>query len=91
MAVLADTSMTIRTNSKVKKQAQDVYSKLGIDMSTAINVFLRQSIRYKGFPFDVTLQEPNKRTRKAILAAEKDEEMYGPFKTVDKLMKSLNA
>lgn len=91
MAVNSDTSMTIRTNSKIKKQAQEVYSKLGIDMSTAINVFLRQSIRHKGFPFEVTLQEPNKTTRRAIKAAVRDEDMYGPFESISDLMESLNA
>ena len=49
------TSMTVRLDSSVKKQAQKIYSELGIDMTTAINVFLRQSIRSKGFPFDVNL------------------------------------
>ena len=91
MAVNSDTSMTIRTNSKIKKQAQEVYSKLGIDMSTAINVFLRQSIRYKGFPFEVTLQEPNEKTKRAIMAAVRDEDMYGPFGSISDLMESLNA
>ena len=66
MAVSADTTMTIRTNSKIKKQVQSIYSDLGIDLSTAINVFMRQSIRYKGFPFDVTLDVPNETTAAAI-------------------------
>ena len=83
--------MTIRTNSKIKKQAQDVYTKLGIDMSTAINVFLRQSIRYKGFPFEVTLQEPNEKTKRAIKAAVHDKDMHGPFESIGDLMESLNA
>ena len=51
-----NTSMNIRMNKDVKLQAQKVFSDLGIDLTTAVNVFLRQSIRYQGFPFDVTLR-----------------------------------
>ena len=44
-----NTSMNIRMNKDVKLQAQKVFSDLGIDLTTAVNVFLRQSIRYQGF------------------------------------------
>ena len=60
-----NTSMNIRMNKDVKLQAQKIFNDLGIDLTTAVNVFLRQSIRYQGFPFDVTLrqgQEPNATT-----------------------------
>ncbi|MFR3046142.1 MAG: type II toxin-antitoxin system RelB/DinJ family antitoxin [Veillonella parvula] len=56
-----NTSMNIRMNKDVKLQAQKVFSDLGIDLTTAVNVFLRQSIRYQGFPFDVTLRLGTKR------------------------------
>lgn len=51
MPVKSDASMTIRVNKKVKQKAQQIFSDLGMDMSTAINVFLRQAIYYNGFPF----------------------------------------
>lgn len=54
-AAKTDTSMTIRMNKKVKQEAQEIFAALGMDMTTAINVFLRQAIYYKGFPFDVRL------------------------------------
>ena len=87
----ADTSITIRMNSDVKQQAQQIFSELGMDMTTAINVFLRQAIKYKGFPFDVTLNTPNEVTLAAMDAAEKGEDMYGPFDSVEDLMEALNA
>ncbi len=85
------TSMTVRLDSSVKKQAQKIYSELGIDMTTAINVFLRQSIRSKGFPFDVNLETPNRETVMAMEEAERGENMHGPFYSVEELMESLNA
>lgn len=85
------TSMTVRLDSCVKKQAQKIYSELGIDMTTAINVFLRQSIRSKGFPFDVNLETPNRETLMAMEETERGENMHGPFHSVEKLVESLNA
>ena len=79
-------------NKDAKLQAQIVFSDLGIDLTTAVNVFLRQSIRYQGFPFDVTLrQEPNATTMDAIDDADKRIGMYGPFESVESLMEDLNA
>lgn len=91
MVVKSDTSMTIRMNKEVKQQAQQLFSDLGMDMTTAINVFLRQAIKHNGFPFDVTLYTPNAVTLEAMDAAEKDEDIYGPFESVSDLMEALNA
>ncbi len=89
-ATTSKTSMTIRLDSSIKKEAQAIYSELGIDMTTAINVFLRQSIRSKGFPFVVNLEMPNKTTLKAMEQTQRGEDMHGPFNSVEELMESLN-
>ncbi|MCL2198051.1 MAG: type II toxin-antitoxin system RelB/DinJ family antitoxin [Defluviitaleaceae bacterium] len=60
--VATTTNINIRVDSDVKSQAQDVFSALGLDMTTAINIFLRQAIRKKGIPFDLSAERP---TRKA--------------------------
>lgn len=86
-----DIAMTIRTNSKVKSEAQQLFSDLGMDMSTAINVFLRQSIREHRIPFIIAQDEPSEETYRAIEDAENDKNMVGPFNSVDELMESLDA
>lgn len=91
MATKADVSMTIQMNKDIKEQAQEIFSELGIDMTTAINVFLRQAIRYRGFPFEVRIEEPNEVTVAAMEAVKKGEDMYGPFDSVAELMEALNA
>nr|WP_321297284.1 type II toxin-antitoxin system RelB/DinJ family antitoxin [uncultured Sphaerochaeta sp.] len=90
MSMKADTSMTIRMNREVKQKAQKIFADLGMDMTTAINVFLRQAIQHKGFPFDVVLTIPNEVTLDAMEAAE-HEKVYGPFDSVSTLMDELNA
>lgn len=48
-----------------------LYGELGVNLTTAINVFLRQSLRAGGFPFDVRLDHPRKETVAAMLEAER--------------------
>ena len=40
-------------DSDIKKQSESLYNALGLNLTTAINVFLRKSIQAGGFPFDV--------------------------------------
>ena len=65
-------NFTIRINSDIKKECEGIYGDLGMSLTTAINVFLRKSIRAGGFPFDVRLDErPNKETLAALSEADK--------------------
>lgn len=48
------TTVTFRTDRTIKDEAKKLYSSLGMDLSTAINVFLRQSIRDNGIPFKIS-------------------------------------
>ena len=65
------TNITVRMYSDIKKQCEAIYGELGINLTTAINVFLRQSLHAGGFPFDVRLDQPNKETMAAMLEAER--------------------
>ena len=65
------TSFSVRMDSDIKKQCESLYGELGVNLTTAINVFLRQSLRVGGFPFDVRLDQPNKETVAAMLEAER--------------------
>ena len=65
------TSFSIRIDSDIKKQCEALYSELGMNLNTATNVFLRQSLRVGGLPFDVRIEQPNKETMEAMLEAER--------------------
>ena len=88
---MANTSMTIRMDKDVKIKAQKIFADLGMDMTTAVNVFLRQAIRYQGFPFEITLNTPNDVTLKAIDDVLDKNDIHGPFESVEALMEDLNA
>lgn len=65
------TNFSVRMDSNVKKQCEALYGELGMNLTTAINVFLRQSLRSGGFPFDVTINKPNAVTSAAMQEAER--------------------
>ena len=48
---MASTNFSVRMDSDIKKQCESLYKELGMNLTTAINVFLRQSLRVGGFPF----------------------------------------
>lgn len=64
------TNFSVRMDSDIKKQCEALYGELGINLTTAINVFLRKSLRVGGFPFDVRVEQPNKETIAAMVEAE---------------------
>ena len=48
--------INIRIDDNLKEQAEILFEELGLNMSTAFNVFIRQSIRQGGIPFEITTQ-----------------------------------
>ena len=87
---MSKTSMSIRLDSEVKEQAQQVFNNLGMDMTTAINIFLRQAIQYQGLPFDVRLDE-NRKLLQVLTDLDQNLNMSQSFESVSDLMEDLRA
>ena len=88
---MAKGDMTLRVEPELKAQAASLFKALGLDLSTATGLFYRPALGCHGLPFEVKMDEPNDVTYAAMAAAEKDEDMYGPFDSVAELMEALNA
>ena len=89
---MATTNLNIRTDKEVKDQADHIFSELGLNMTTAINIFLRTTIREKGIPFERKLDIPNSTTAAAIEEGRKiasDKKVKG-YKNVKDLRKALD-
>ena len=87
---MSKTSMSIRLDSEVKEQAQQVFNNLGLDMTTAINIFLRQAIQYQGLPFDVRLDE-SRNLLEVLTDLDQNRNMSQSFESVSDLMEDLRA
>lgn len=60
------TNLNIKTDRSVKEKAEQIFSDLGLNMTTAVNMFLRATIRENGIPFDLKVEKPNRTTVSAI-------------------------
>ena len=75
----------------LKAQADALFTELGMNLTTAFNIFVRQSLREGGIPFEVRLEQPNKETVAAMLEAEriaKDPSVKG-YNDLDELFADL--
>ena len=63
---MSTTNLNIRTDKDIKLAAEKIFNELGITMTTAVNMFLRQTIRENGIPFELKLNTPNAATAAAI-------------------------
>lgn len=85
------TNLNIRVDEELKRKAEAIFSELGLNMSTAMNMFLRYSVRYGGIPFDLRIERPNVETIAAIDDVNNNRNMSKSFDSVGALMDDLNA
>lgn len=63
---MAKINTNISIDANLKKQAVELFNKFGLDFSTAISLFLSQSVREKRIPFEIRLDIPNQITIDAL-------------------------
>lgn len=83
----------IRIDADTKKRSTELFSCLGIDMSTAVNIFLKQCILTNGIPFSVSIPEYNPETQEAMAESKRisrDPNVKG-YTDIKKLMEALNS
>ena len=89
---MESTNLNIRTDKAVKVAAEKIFEELGMNMTTAVNIFLRQTIRENGIPFELKLSVPNETTAAAIEEGRRI--AHGPnvngYKSIDELKAALD-
>ena len=88
---MATTNLNIRIDADLKKEAEQIFNELGLNMSTALTVFLRQTVRSNGLPFDMRLDVPNKETLSAIRDVNLRRNLSRPYNSARELMEDLDA
>lgn len=51
-------TIAVRVDENLKKEANAIYQELGLDMTTAVRLFLKQTVLTKGIPFPISLERP---------------------------------
>lgn len=88
---MAVVSTNIKIEPELKKESQALFESMGMSLSTAVNIFLRQAVREQAIPFRIGTPTPNAVTLQAMENAENDADLFGPFDTVADMMEALNA
>ena len=89
---MATVNMSIRMDTELKKQADAMLSDMGLNMTTAMNMFLRQVVRQGRIPFEIATDIPNSETLAAM--KEVDDMINGripakKYTSTDELFKDL--
>ena len=64
-------AINVQVDSATKQEATAILNDLGLSMSAAINLFLKQVVKRDGLPFEVVNPKPSKELRKALKEAKK--------------------
>ncbi len=91
---MAKVSTSISLDADVKAKAQELFADFGLDLSTAINIFLRQSIRENRIPFSIQREVPNADTIAAMKEAEeiaKAPEKYKRYSSFAEFMQEVES
>lgn len=88
---MAQTNVNIRMDEGLKRQFELLCNELGLNMSTAFNIFARTMVRQQKIPFEISLDIPNAETLAAIDDVNHGRNLSKPFHSVAELMEDLNA
>lgn len=85
------TTINVNVDSKLKQEATDILNDLGLNMSTAINIFLNQVVKRKGIPFSIVQKKPSKELIEALIEAEeiRNNPNRKGYNNIEELMKAL--
>ena len=88
---MANTNVTIRMDNELKKQAEELFAALGLNMSSAIGVFCRQAVRLGKIPFELAVDMPNAETLAAIDDVNNNRNMSKAYDDINELLEDLYA
>jgi len=87
------TNINVRVDSEVKRKSQELFVRLGMDMTSAINIFLRQAIWKDGIPFEIVGEQKPKRRNppqagclKGKIWESDDHDWFEPLKDFEEYM-----
>lgn len=87
---MATTNINVRVDSSLKKEAESLFSDLGLNMSSAITLFLKSAVSSDGIPFAVKRRKPNAETLAALAEYEAMKKNPEEYKRYDSFQEALD-
>ena len=86
------TNLNIRVDSLLKQESDTLFKNLGLNMTTAINMFLTKCVKTSSIPFKIEEPKPSKELKHALKEAEymsKHPEKYKSYNSIEELFEAL--
>lgn len=85
------TNLSIRIDEELKRKSETIFSELGLNMSSALTLFLRSAVRCGGIPFDLRIEKPNATTISAMDDVKHNRNLSKTFDSIESLIEDLDA
>lgn len=82
---MSTSNVNIRMDSEIKAAAEAMFADMGLNMSTAVNIFVRQALRQGKIPFEITSEIPNAETLAAMDDVINRRNLSKPYSNVDEM------
>lgn len=84
-------NLTMRIDDELKKQAEELFNELGMNMTTAFTIFAKQAVREQRIPFNISMDIPNSDTIRAMEEVRNGINLSRGYSSVEEMMEDLNA
>ena len=88
---MANGLLQLRIDDNLRKEAADLYSQLGLDLPTAIRMFLKKSVQVRGIPFSMILPEEDYKASAAVSAMKRMSKDAQTAGVTDMTLEEINA
>ena len=88
------TNLNVRVDMALKQESDTLFKSLGLNMSTAINMFLTKCVKTSSIPFKIEEPKPIKELKKALKEVDyimKHPEKYKAYNSVEELFEELDS
>lgn len=88
------TNLNVRVDSTLKQESDMLFKDLGLNMSTAINMFLTKCVKTSSIPFEISEPKPSKVLKRALKEADKmtkHPEKYKGYNNIKELFEALDS
>lgn len=86
-------NLNVRIDPVLKRESDKLFKDLGLNMSTAINMFLTQCVKTSSIPFTIEEPKPSKKLKKALKEVDymmKHPDKYKSYNSIDDLLKDFD-
>lgn len=92
--ISSTTNLNVRVDTTLKRESDLLFKDLGLNMSTAINMFLTKCVKTSSIPFEISEPKPSKTLKKSLKEADKimkHPEKYKGYNDIEELFKDLDS